>query len=238
MKSSIARRVSGVNDNPATRYTFSSAAINRHFMHPFEMRQGVVEKPDTSFAPRFAAIGHIASLFRKGRHRLEAFPIRQAPQIGVGSHQIVEMRCARAGQPNDDDRCSDLFSMHCWIAADEISGKEPIRENLKRLGARHQFPCPREATFSAHSVHVHMDPFEERIVGTEIFQPSINPGLVNQRVRVEHHVGAHRVHSSQHLNDGGRKPWVRKIVEGHRCRAFAHQPTTLFDRSSPIFSAS
>ena len=57
-------------------------------------------------------------LLAVGEDRLEALPVGERTKGGIGGHEVVQMRGARAGQPADDDRRDDPLVEDLGVASD------------------------------------------------------------------------------------------------------------------------
>ena len=87
---------------------------------------------------RVDAVG--AGTFAVERVRLLALPERQRPEPGVGGQQVDEVRGARAGQADDDERTVDLDGVDLGIAAEQVGQEQPAHEQPEDPASQDQPP--------------------------------------------------------------------------------------------------
>ena len=68
--------------------------------------------------------------------RLEAFPVGQGADSGVGGDQVVQVGGAAAGQPADDDGSFDRNGLDFGMRGDQCFQPEPVHQVAYQLFER------------------------------------------------------------------------------------------------------
>ena len=71
--------------------------------------------------------------FARRRERFDRLPVGQGPQRGIGRHQVVQVRRARAGQAGDDDRPLDRGIERVGVVPQVVLDEQPVGQQLHQL---------------------------------------------------------------------------------------------------------
>ena len=194
----------------------------RHLVHPLEVRQRVVEEPERGVGTDDARIGCTRRrLLGRREHRLEALPVGERPQAGVGGHQVVEVRGPGAREPADDDRPGDLDVEDLGMARHEVLDAQPVLQQREQEPVRVHAAERVEAGFGIEAVDEDVEAFAE-VAGTEVVEPGLGASLPEKGVRGQLDLAGQRGSALEHGGDVRRELRVGEIVDPHGSGAFAH----------------
>ena len=149
---------------------------DRHLVHPVEVGQGGVEEGQRHLGALHAGVGCAGpGDLPVGEDRLQALPVGERPQRGVGGHQVVQVRGAGARQPADDDRRDDLLVQDLGMPPDEVLNQQPVLQQPEDEDVLLHDAGAVEATLLAHGVAQHLESPDE-IVGAEVLESGFGAG--------------------------------------------------------------
>ena len=115
--------------------------VDGHLVHAVEVGQRVVEHVQGERRAGQAGIGLARPrAFGVGQDGLEALPVGEGTQGGVGADQVVQMGGAGPGQPADDDGPHDPDVVDLRMTGQHVLDEQTVLEQLDQLAVPATMP--------------------------------------------------------------------------------------------------
>ena len=112
---------------------------------------------------------------RSGEDGLEALPVGERPQGGVGGEEVVQVGRAGSGEPADDDRGGDPLVEDLGVAPEQVLDQEAVLEQPQDERVLLHDARPVEPALLAHGAAQHVEAIHE-VRGAEVVEARLRRG--------------------------------------------------------------